>query len=248
MVEPTPLRATSLHDSVAARLRTMVFDRELAPGEWIDEKALAEAWQISRTPLREALKVLAAEGLVDLVPHRGCRVTELGDDDADALFPVMAMLEGRCAFEAAQRATDDDLRLLQRLHEDLERHAAAHDLQAYYRSNHEFHGTVQRLAANRWLDRITGDLRRFMRLMRGRQLALPGRIEASIGEHRGLLAAFLCRDAAAAQAAMHDHLMAQLVAFKALRSLPGAASRAGIDGPPTEPVPTATPDPEPRRA
>jgi DNA-binding GntR family transcriptional regulator len=218
MVEPTPLRATSLHDSVAARLRTMVFDRELVPGEWIDEKALAETWEISRTPMREALKVLVAEGLVELVPHRGCRVIELGDDDADALFPVMAMLEGRCAFEAAQRASAEDLLQLQRLHDDLERHAAARDLQAYYRANHEFHGTVQRLAANRWLDRVTGDLRRFMRLMRGRQLALPGRIEASIQEHRGLLAAFLARDAAAAQQAMHDHLIAQLVAFKALRT------------------------------
>jgi DNA-binding GntR family transcriptional regulator len=243
MVEPTPLRATSLHDSVAARLRTMVFDREIAPGEWIDEKALSESWQISRTPLREALKVLAAEGLVDLVPHRGCRVIELADDDADALFPVMAMLEGRCAREAARLATDDQLRGLQRLHEDLERHAAAHDLQDYYRVNHEFHGAVQHMAANRWLERATGDLRRFMRLMRGRQLALPGRIEASLDEHRGLLAAFMAKDAEAAERAMHDHLMAQLAAFKALRAAPkGAASPTGDATPTTE-----TPK-EPRRA
>ena len=71
MAEPIPLHGTSLHDGVAARLRPMVFERELAPGEFIDENALAAAWQISRTPLREALKVLAAEGLVELVPRRG---------------------------------------------------------------------------------------------------------------------------------------------------------------------------------
>ena len=90
-------RATSLHDAVAARLRTRVFDGALAPGAFVDEKALAAAWQISRTPLREALKVLAAEGLVELVPQRGSRVVALTEADADALFPVMALLEGRCA-------------------------------------------------------------------------------------------------------------------------------------------------------
>ncbi len=217
MAEPIPLRGTSLHDGVAARLRSMVFDGELLPGAFIDEKALAAAWQVSRTPLREALKVLAAEGLVELVPHRGCRVIELSDGDADALFPVMALLEGRCAFEAASKASDDELRTLQRLHDDLERHAAAHDITGYYQANHAFHSFVQGLAANRWLDRVTSDLRRFMRLMRGRQLALPGRIEASINEHRVLIDAFQQRDAARAERAMHDHLMAQLVALKKLR-------------------------------
>jgi len=217
MAEPVPLRGTSLHDGVAARLRALVFDGELLPGAFIDEKALAIGWQVSRTPLREALKVLAAEGLVELVPHRGCRVVELTDADADALFPVMALLEGRCAFEAASKADDDELRTLQRLHEDLERHAAAHDIAGYYQANHSFHSYVQGLASNRWLDRVTSDLRRFMRLMRGRQLALPGRIDASINEHRVLIDAFMQRDAARAERAMHDHLMAQLVALKKLR-------------------------------
>lgn len=227
MTDPIPLRGTSLHDGVAARLRAMVFDGELGPGQWIDEKALAEAWQVSRTPLREALKVLAAEGLVELVPHRGCRVIELGDADADALFPVMALLEGRCAHEAAKKASDADLRTLRRLHDDLEHHAAAHDLDGYYRANHAFHSAVQQLAANRWLDRATGDLRRFMRMMRGRQLALPGRIDASINEHRVLIDAFEQRDAVRAERAMHDHLMAQLVALKKLREGERKAARAG---------------------
>ena len=217
MVDPIPLHGTSLHDGVAARLRNLVFERELAPGSFIDELALAASWQISRTPLREALKVLAAEGLVELVPRRGARVIELTDDDAEQLFPVMAMLEGRCALEATQRATADDLAQLQRLHDSLERHAATRDVDGYYRVNHEFHSLVQALAANRWLDRATGDLRRFMRLWRGRQLKLPGRIDASINEHRGLLDAIVQRDAPRAERAMQDHLMAQLAALKALQ-------------------------------
>ena len=225
MANPIPLHGTSLHDGVAARLRDLVFERKAAPGSYIDELALAMQWQISRTPLREALKVLAAEGLVELVPHRGCRVIELTDEDADALFPVMALLEGRCAFEAASKASDDELRTLQRLHDDLERHAAALDIDGYYRANHSFHSFVQGLASNRWLDRVTSDLRRFMRLMRGRQLALPGRIDASINDHRVLIDAFLQRDAARAERAMHDHLMAQLVALKKLRRSTQAAQR-----------------------
>ena len=219
MAEPIPLRGTSLHDSVATRLRAMVFDRQLAPGQWIDEKQLAAAWSVSRTPLREALKVLAAEGLVELVPQRGCRVIELSDDDADDLFPVMALLEGRCAQEAARKASPADIAELQRLHQELERHAAARDLDGYYRANHVFHSRVQALADNRWLDRATGDLRKFLRLMRGRQLHLPGRIDASINEHRVLIDAFAQGDAARAERAMHDHLMAQLVALKQLRAL-----------------------------
>jgi DNA-binding GntR family transcriptional regulator len=219
MADPIPLRGTSLHDSVAARLRSMVFERQLTPGQWIDEKALAKAWMVSRTPLREALKVLAAEGLVELVPQRGCRVVELSDDDADDLFPVMALLEGRCALEAACKAGEADIAELQRLHQALEQHAAARDVDGYYRANHAFHSRVQALAGNRWLDRATGDLRKFLRLMRGRQLQLPGRIDASINEHRVLIDAFVQRDAARAERAMHDHLMAQLVALKQLRAL-----------------------------
>ena len=137
----------------------------------------------------------------------------------------MAMLEGRCAFEAAAKATDDQVRTPQRLHDDLERHAAAHDIAVYYQADHSFHSFVQGLASNRWLDRVTSDLRRFVRLMRGRQLALPGRVDASINEHRVLINAFMQRDAARAERAMHDHLMAQLVARKKLRRSTARRSR-----------------------
>jgi DNA-binding GntR family transcriptional regulator len=218
MVEPTPLRQSSLHEEVATRLRNMVFERQLAPGQWVDEMALARDWQISRTPLREALKVLAAEGLVTSVPRQGCKVTEMSETDADELFPVMALLEGRCAFEAVRKATPADVKALRKLHDVLEKHAAAQNIDGYYRANHEFHTKVQALADNRWLDRATNDLRRFLRLLRGRQLNWPGRIEASINEHRVLIDAVEQGDAARAERVMHDHLMAQLAALKALRA------------------------------
>lgn len=212
------IRAPSLHEEVAARLRTMIFERQLGPGAWIDEKALATQWHISRTPVREALKVLMAEGLVSLTPRRGCVVTEVSEDDAERLFPVMAVLEGRCAFEAARQASDAGLAELRSLHDALERWAAAGDVDGYYRANHDFHTRVQALADNPWLTRVTEQLRVFVRLLRGRQLHLPGRLAHSLDEHRALIDALSRRDAERAGTLMHDHLMAQLAALRALRA------------------------------
>ena len=237
MVAPTPLRPSSLHEEVAARLRSMIFERELLPGQWIDELALARDWQISRTPLREALKVLAAEGLVTLVPRQGCRVTEVSEDDADDMFPVMALLEGRCAYEAVRKATPADIRQLRRLHDQLERHAAAGDVDAYYRSNHDFHTRLQAIAANRWLDRATNELRSFLRLLRGRQLNHDGRLGESVAEHRELVDAIERGDAPRAEQLMHDHLIAQLDALRALRASETQAELAAQL--------TVTPDPVP---
>lgn len=220
VVDAPSLRSPSLHDNVAGRLRAMVFEQQLAPGQWVDEKALANAWQVSRTPLREALKVLAAEGLVELVPQRGCRVVQMSPADAEQLFPVMALLEGRCAHEATRNASPADRAALQQAHEALEHCASQGDIDGYYRANHVFHSLVQGLARNRWLDRCTGDLRKFMRLMRGRQLTHPGRLALSIQEHRELLAAMLAGDAAAAERAMQQHLLAQLAAWQALHEPP----------------------------
>ena len=93
----------SLHDEVAAQLRDRIFAGELMPGTFLDEARLAEQLQISRTPLREALKVLTAEGLVRHEPRRGCFVNEVTEQDLDEIFPVLALLEGRCAREAAMQ-------------------------------------------------------------------------------------------------------------------------------------------------
>ena len=107
----------SLHDEVAAQLRERIFAGELTPGMFLDELQLAEQMKISRTPLREALKVLTHEGLVRHEPRRGCFVNEVTEQDLDEIFPVIALLEGRCAFEASQNASDADLAALEDLHQ-----------------------------------------------------------------------------------------------------------------------------------
>ena len=94
----------SLHDEVAAKLRERIFAGALAPGSFVDEPALCTELSISRTPLREALKVLVAEGLLRHEPRRGCFVAEVTESDLDNIFPVIALLEGRAAHEATRKA------------------------------------------------------------------------------------------------------------------------------------------------
>src|SRR3569623_1941447 len=126
------LVANSLHDEVATQLRERIFAGELTPGTFHDEVKLAEQLKISRTPLREALKVLTAEGLLRHEPRRGCFVNEVTDQDLDEIFPVIALLEGRCAFEAARNATPADIEALDALHQKLQRHAKAKRINDYY--------------------------------------------------------------------------------------------------------------------
>ena len=212
-----------LFKEVAELLRERILSQELRPREWIDEPKLAEEMGISRTPLREALKVLEAEGLVELRPRRGAFVADLTEHDLDEIFPVMALLEGRCAYEAARKATPEDISRLQAIHEKLEGAAAQGDVATYYDQNYVFHLSVQELAGNRWLQRVTNELRKFLKLMRGRQLNLPGRLEASLSEHRLLMAAFQNRNPSAAEKIMHDHLLAQRIALQEFdRSFGGA--------------------------
>ena len=133
---------SSLHDEVAAQLRERIFDGELLPGTFLDEADLAEQMRISRTPLREALKVLTAEGLVRHEPRRGSFVNEATEQDLDEIFPVIALLEGRCAYEAARNATDADLQALEGLHEKLKRHARARRINDYYEVNFAIHEAI----------------------------------------------------------------------------------------------------------
>jgi len=206
----------SLHEDVAARLRDRIFAGELTPGTFLDEVKLAEQLEISRTPLREALKVLTAEGLVRHEPRRGCFVNEVTEQDLDEIFPVIALLEGRCAYEAALRASDADLAALEILHDKLSRHAKAKRINDYYAANFAIHEAIILLASNRWLEQVITDLRKIVKLARLQQLHAPGRLEQSLSEHLAVFAALKARDAAGAEAAMRTHLTRQREALREL--------------------------------
>jgi DNA-binding GntR family transcriptional regulator len=206
----------SLHDQVAQQLRDLIFSGELSPGAFVDETGLCEQWAISRTPLREALKVLAAEGLVRHEPRRGSFVNEVTEQDLDDIFPVMALLEGRCAFEAAQQATDADIAVLEDLHHQLERNATQGRIPEYYAANYAIHEAIIAIAGNKWLAQVIGDLRKILKLARLQQLNAHGRLSQSLAEHMAIFAALKARDAEGADAAMRTHLTRQREALRQL--------------------------------
>lgn len=208
--------ANSLHDEVAARLRERIFSGEYAPGSFLDEVRIAEQMEISRTPLREALKVLTAEGLVRHEPRRGCFVAEVTQQDLDEIFPVIALLEGRCAYEAALHASDADLQALETLHARLVKHAKARRINEYYEANFAIHEAIITLAGNRWLAQVIADLRKILKLARLQQLHAPGRLDQSLSEHLAVFAALKARDPEGAEAAMKTHLTRQREALREL--------------------------------
>jgi DNA-binding GntR family transcriptional regulator len=208
----------SLHENAAAQLRELIFAGELLPGTFLDEARLCEQLEISRTPLREALKVLTAEGLVRHEPRRGCFVNQVTETDLDEIFPVLALLEGRSAYEAARNVTDLELRALEDLHGKLVRHARARRINEYYAANFAIHEAIITLANNRWLAQVIADLRKIVKLARLQQLHAPGRLDQSLAEHLALFAALKARDSEGADAAMRTHLTRQREALRELAS------------------------------
>ena len=208
----------ALHQEVSNILREEIYAGKLAPNSFMDELALCERLKISRTPLREALKVLTSEGLVRHEPRRGCFVSEVTEQDLDDIFPVIALLEGRCAFEAARQATDADLQALQVLHDTLQAHADAGCTQDYYETNYTIHEAIILLANNRWLSQSIADLRKILKLSRLQSLGAPGRLAQSLAEHLAIFTALKNRDSHGAEAAMRCHLTRQRDALRLLQS------------------------------
>jgi DNA-binding GntR family transcriptional regulator len=208
--------ADSLHHQAAEKLRQQIFAGDLAPGSFVDEAALCEQLAVSRTPLREALKVLVAEGLLRHEPRRGCFVAEVTARDVDQIFPVIALLEGRAAYEATERAGPADIAALEALHQRLRDSAAVGRITAYYEANHAIHEAFITLADNRWLAQVIGDLRKILRLARHQTLHVPGRLQQSLAEHLAVFAALKQHDAGAAEQAMRHHLLAQRDALREL--------------------------------
>lgn len=196
----------ALYQEVAERLRQRIFAHELPPGTWVDEQALAADYGISRTPLREALKVLASEGLVTLKPRRGCYVTEISERDLDEIFTVMALLEGQCAADTARKASETDLIHLRSVHDELERAADTNDIDGFFEANQAFHQEVQHIADNRWLTQAITDLRKVIKLSRHHSLFSDGRLKQSLAEHRAILDALAHRDVARSEQLMREHI------------------------------------------
>jgi len=197
------LAPRALYEEVAELLRQRIFRRELEPGSWIDEIRLAEEYGISRTPLREALKVLATEGLVTMKMRRGAYVTEVSEQDMTEVYHLLALLESDAAGVVAQSASEAQLRELQVLHQELE--GAVADRDRFFAVNERFHTRLLEIAGNRWRNQMVADLRKVMKLNRQQSLLKSGRIEESLQEHALVLDALLARDASMASQRMQAH-------------------------------------------
>ena len=205
-----PLAPRPLYEEVAERLRQRIFQRELAPGSWIDELKIAEELGISRTPLREALKVLAAEGLVTMKVRRGAYVTEVSEQDLREVYELLALLEADAARAVAASATAEQRTELQDLHQELE--TAQGDRDRFFALNERFHVRLLEMAGNRWRQQMVGDLRKVMKLNRHHSLFKQGRVAASLSEHRQLLQAIVTGQPEAARRSMYQHFQAGLAA------------------------------------
>ena len=200
---------TALYVEVTERLRSMIAGGLLSPGTWIDEQKLAEEMGVSRTPFREAIRILASEGLLRIEPRRGCYVTELTEKDLDEIFPLMAMLEGRCALEASHKVSDAEIHSLEELHQKLQAYAEEKKIDLYYATNREIHLAIQKLAGNEWLTHMVHDLRRILNLARHRSLHQKGRIEESCKEHLAIFKALKLRNGEQAEQLMKEHILKQ---------------------------------------
>jgi DNA-binding GntR family transcriptional regulator len=197
------LTPRALYEEVAELLRQRIFNRELAPGSWIDELKLAEEYGISRTPLREALKVLATEGLVTMKVRRGAYVTEVSERDLADVYHLLALLESDAAGVVATKASDVQLKELATLHKELEKSVGQRE--KFFELNEAFHMRLLAIADNRWRDQMVADLRKVMKLNRHNSLLKTGRIQESLAEHQAIMTALLARDATATVHAMQSH-------------------------------------------
>ncbi len=210
MAAAVSLAPRALYQEVAELLRLRIFRRELEPGSWIDELKLAEEYGISRTPLREALKVLAAEGLVTMKVRRGAYVTEVSEKDLSDVYHLLSLLESDAAGVVAERATDAEIAELQALHKQLE--AATANRDKFFTINERFHMRLLEIAGNRWRDQMVADLRKVMKLNRHNSLLKAGRVKESMLEHRAIMEALARRDAKATVQRMREHFRGGLEA------------------------------------
>jgi DNA-binding GntR family transcriptional regulator len=196
----------ALHEQVAMRLRQMLVEGEIAPGAKLNERELAQVLQVSRTPLREAIKMLAAEGLVELLPNRGAVAVSLGEQDIMDTFEVMAGLEGLSGELAAQRITAEELAEIKAMHFEMLAAYTRADLSAYYRINAQIHAAINAAAKNPVLTGTYQQLNARLQALRFRSNQDGEKWRRAVQEHEQMIDALTRRDPAAMRTVLVDHL------------------------------------------
>jgi DNA-binding GntR family transcriptional regulator len=199
------LRGTGMYAAIAERLREMILEGELAPGKRIDEKALCEQFDISRTPLREALKTLVTEGHVTHRQHMGFQVAPIDKQEIAAIFEVLHGLEETAGRLAAQRIDDKQMKVLMDRHHTMQTYHREGKRTAYYRANLKVHQQIVDVASNAVLSELYASLMNKIHRARGAANADVLRWAESLGEHGEILDALSKRDGACLARLLREH-------------------------------------------
>ncbi|HWI79575.1 MAG TPA: GntR family transcriptional regulator [Ramlibacter sp.] len=196
----------ALHEQVTQRLRQMLVEGHIAPGAKLNERELAQVLQVSRTPLREAIKMLAAEGLVELLPNRGAIAVSLSEADVLNTFEVMAGLEGLSGELAAQRITDAELAEIRAMQFEMMGAYTRADLSNYYRINSMIHTAINAAAKNPVLTSTYKQVNARLQALRFRSNQNGEKWKRAVKEHEKMVEALSARDGAALRALLQQHL------------------------------------------
>ena len=205
-IEAVSIPRAALHQQVAHSLRQMLVENRIAPGAKLNERELSEVLKVSRTPLREAIKMLAAEGLVELLPNRGAVAVALSDADVLNTFEVMAGLEAQSGELAAQRITDAELAEIKAMHYEMLATYTRRDLPAYYRLNAAIHSAINAAAKNPVLSAIYKQVNARLQALRFRSNQDSDKWRAAVQQHEQMIEALSTRDAAAMRSLLLTHM------------------------------------------
>ncbi|CAM4162182.1 GntR family transcriptional regulator [Bordetella muralis] len=206
MAEVLEISRQALHDQVITRLRTLLIEGRIAPGAKLNERELCEQLRVSRTPLREAIKLLAAEGLVDLIPNRGAVAVRLTEADVLHTFEMLGMLEATSGELAARRISKEELAELRALHYEMLACYEREDLPGYYEFNAKIHNAINAAAHNPVLTSTYHSINARVQSLRYRTNQDAAKWKHAIQEHEQMMQALSERDSAGMRAILLEHL------------------------------------------
>ena len=201
-----PIRRTALHDTLVSHLRDMIIEGRLPPGTRLNEGQLGQMLGVSRTPLREAIKYLASEGLVELVPSRGAVVKRFSAKDVQDMLSVLAHLEEMAGRLACAVASDEAVAEVRDLHDRMIRHYKAGDRLEYYKLNQAIHSSIASISGNAALAELHGMLQTRLKRIRFVGHEGPEKWAAAVGEHEEMMTALEARDADRLSEVLGRHL------------------------------------------
>jgi DNA-binding GntR family transcriptional regulator len=230
VVEDTPdavnlvsIQPQMLHSAIVAQLQRMIVEGLLAPGTRLNERMLCDKLGVSRTPLREAFRVLAAQGLVSLLPNRGAVVLQLSTKDIEETFEVISGLEALSGELACARITDDEVNEIRALHYEMLACHAVRDLPGYYRLNYRIHDAINKAARNDVLRQTYTTINSRLQALRFRSNFDRDKWDTAVREHSAMVEALEAREGARLGAILRAHVLAKCASVLALQAVEAEA-------------------------